>query len=202
MATRTRIYSQFVRLLKVLLPLIALGILSSLFLIADRIEPNTQLALSELDAGEVLTRPGITNPTFAGQTETGETIRLQAQIVEPDGSGAMFARGLFFSMTQTDGTTLDVTSAEGMIPAGSEPVEFAGGVMVATSTGLVVDASRLSAARDMSRFEAKGSVRATSPFGDFQSGGLVIERSIANDGSTSYRAIFNGGVKLVYNPQE
>jgi lipopolysaccharide export system protein LptC len=202
MANGTRIYSRIVSLLKILLPLIALGILSSLFLLAERIEPNSQLALSELDAGEILTRPGITNPTFAGQTETGETIRLKAQIVEPDGAGTMLARGLFFSMTQTDGTTLDVTSAQGRIPAGAEPIEFDGGVMVATSTGLVVDASRLSAARDMSWFEANGAVRATSPFGDFVSGGLRIERTVAEDGSTFFRAIFKDGVKLVYEPKE
>jgi len=202
MANSTRTHSRLVGLLKILLPLIALAIFSSLFLIADRIDPDDQLALADLDVGEVLARPGITNPSFAGQTETGEAIRLKAQVIEPEPDGTLTARGLLFSMTQTDGGTLDVTAELGKIPAGNGAVEFVGSVMVATSSGLVIETQNLQAARDMGWMTAEGGVQANAPFGKFVSGALQIERTQAEDGTASYRAVFKDGVKLVYEPKD
>lgn len=59
-------HSRLVGWLKVALPLFALAILSSLFLVARGIDPDGALTLSEADLADRLREPRITAPAYAG----------------------------------------------------------------------------------------------------------------------------------------
>ena len=86
MARRDR-HSRVVGWLKVALPLAALAILSTLFLLSDRIDPEDALPYAEVDVEDLAREPRMTAPTYAGMTTDGAALTLtatEAQTVSRD----------------------------------------------------------------------------------------------------------------------
>jgi lipopolysaccharide export system protein LptC len=82
MARRDR-HSRVVGWLKVALPLAALAILSTLFLLSDRIDPEDALPYAEVDVEELAREPRMTAPTYAGMTTDGAALSLTAVEARP-----------------------------------------------------------------------------------------------------------------------
>lgn len=85
MATMSRAdkYSRLVLWLKVALPLAALAILSTLFLVAETLDPDAAIPYAEVDVEKILQDQGITRPTFGGVTNDGVAISIAAEAVRP-----------------------------------------------------------------------------------------------------------------------
>jgi lipopolysaccharide export system protein LptC len=81
-------WSRLVALLKVLLPLTALAILSTLFLISNRINPDDALPYAEVDVEARLKEPRITAPTYAGTTSDGAALEVTAAEARPSRAAA------------------------------------------------------------------------------------------------------------------
>ena len=69
-------HSRLVGWLKVALPLTALALLSTLFLVARKIDPEAALPYAEVDVAERIREPRMTAPTYAGVTEDGATLTI------------------------------------------------------------------------------------------------------------------------------
>ncbi|MGB3251218.1 MAG: hypothetical protein WBB13_18855, partial [Tabrizicola sp.] len=67
-------HTRLVGWLKVALPLTALAILSTLFLVARRIDPEAALPYAEVDVEDLAREPRMTAPTYAGTTEDGAAL--------------------------------------------------------------------------------------------------------------------------------
>ena len=81
---RAGLYSRVVAVLKVGLPLVAVGLLASLFLVQtdDRIGGGVVFSPGDVEAlGSGLR---ISNPTFTGTTRGEDRFRFTAELVEPD----------------------------------------------------------------------------------------------------------------------
>ena len=71
-------HTRLVGWLKVILPLTALAILSTLFLVARRVDPEAALPYAEVDVEDLAREPRMTAPTYAGTTEDGAALTLSA----------------------------------------------------------------------------------------------------------------------------
>ena len=75
--------SRIVALLRVILPLTALALLSVLFLLGRKPEPDATIPYADVDPREVAERQMATSPTYAGVTEDGAQINITGAQVMP-----------------------------------------------------------------------------------------------------------------------
>ena len=193
-------YSRLVRVLRLALPLGALALLSSLFLLWESREPG-RLPYSDIDIDALLRLPSLTRPTFTGVTSDGATIRLTADSASPgsDGgaAGAAAASPRLEIRTQA-GQTVTATATEARIDPAGQLLLLSGGFGVETDIGYAVQGEALLAALNQTRLESLRPVTAQGPQGTIDAGRFVLDRDPV--GATALLH-FKGGVKLLYRPK-
>ena len=192
-------HSRIVAWLKIALPLAALVILSTLFLLADRIDPDAALPYAEIDVADRTRTQKMTAPTYAGLTSDGAALTLTAIEARPatEDSKAV-AQGLSLRLDTPDGGHTDLVAATAVMDDITRRLFLSGGVKISTSTGYQVVTDAVTANLDRSGMESLGPVQATAPAGT-----LVADKfTLSQDNQTpgSYLLVFKGGVELVYNP--
>jgi len=70
--------------MKILLPLAALGLLSTLFLLSRTVDPNQPIPVAEVGLEQRAQKQGASNATFTGVTDEGDLIKLNAEVARPD----------------------------------------------------------------------------------------------------------------------
>ena len=83
MAAPDNLHSRVVSWLKIILPLAALALLSTLFLVARIGDPNATLPFTEKDLEEMASEQRVDGPDFSGTTPEGRAIRMSAQTATP-----------------------------------------------------------------------------------------------------------------------
>lgn len=196
---RSDLHTQIVGWLKVALPLSALGILSTLFLLARTIDPNNAIPIAEVDVEDRLREPRMTAPEYTGTTSDGASILLTATEARQDDGGSASAKGIVGKMVMPNGGEITLTAAKGNIDDANGVIDLAGAVRITTSTGYVAETETMSAKLDRTSMQSSGSVKATGPIGSITADQL----SVAIQGESSaeaYLVVFNGHVKLIYLP--
>ena len=193
-------YSRFVFWLKVLLPLAALAILSTLFLVAETLDPQKAIPYADVDVNRLIREQGVTSPAFGTVTESGARISMAASSVRPDESSPQRFVGeeLVALVELPNGTQIDIASPAGIIDSERREAILDGGARLVTSQGYTVDTERLTTRYDIVRAETAGTVLATGPGGQITAGRMILERDAESGG---YLLVFKDGVRLIYRPQ-
>ena len=192
-------HTRVVGWLKVALPLAALAILSTLFLVARRIDPEAALPYAEVDVEDLAREPRMTSPTYAGTTEDGSALTLSADEARPSSEGApAAATTLRLELATPDGSRTDVLAAQARMDPVAREVVLSGGVVVTTSTGYRLETAEMTARLDRTGLESRAPVAATGPAGDIRADRMVLSQDARTPGA--YVLVFNGGVRLVYQP--
>lgn len=201
MSTYDNAYSRFIAWVKIALPLLALVLLSTLFLFSRGIGTDSRLPFSEVELEERARDTRITAPNFAGVTDDGTAISVVAAIARPDpvNSQILEAEELYAEIATAGGVALDIRSPAGRVDGGAREVTLRDGVEIETSTGYHITSETFVASVDGSHVAAGGGIEATGPFGRFEAMEMTLERT--DDEAAGYLLVFNGGVKLIYQPQ-
>lgn len=187
-----------VALLKVLLPLAALGILSTLFLLSRSVVPTATIPFSERAVAERVESRQITRPYFSGTTTDGGDIVVQAELLHPGGPDEPSeAEGVSGRIVMADGVRLQLEADRVSVSPGQDRARFAGNVKIVTSTGIRVWTEQLNARIDIVAGETPGPVRATGPMGDLEAGKMEYAAKKRGD---PLHMLFKNGVKLIYDP--
>ena len=196
-------YSRFVALAKVALPLAALALLATLFLFARRIDPDAAIPFAGVDVERFAREARIGAPEFSGVTADGTVVSISATAARPlsDAPGQIAAEGLAARFQVPDGSRIEASAAAGTVDGPGQRLALAGGVEVGTSTGYRIAAEGLSAGLREMALVSDGAVTAEGPPGRLEAGGMTLRR-VAEAGGNTYLLVFNGGVRLVYRPQE
>ena len=189
-------YSRLVLWLKVTLPLLALAILSTLFLVAETLDPEAAIPYAEVDVEQILLEQGVTRPEFSGVTEDGVTVSVAAEAIRPTGSEY---RGTDLSVKRTlpAGGVVDVDSPEGTFDIVGEFAFLSGGVHLRSTTGYDVATEALRAGWGVATLETGGPVDAVGPAGSLNAGRMSLA---PNDDGTGHVLVFKDGVRLIYRP--
>ncbi len=191
-------YSRMVALLKVLLPLAALGILSTLFLLSRSVVPTATIPFSERDVAERVESRQITRPYFSGTTTDGGDIVVRAELLHPGGPDEPSeAEGVSGRIVMADGVRLQLEADRVSVSPGQDRARFAGNVKIVSSTGIRVWTEQLDARIDIVAGETPGPVRATGPMGDLEAGKMEYAAKKRGD---PLHMLFKNGVKLIYDP--
>lgn len=192
-------HTRVVGWLKVALPLTALAVLATLFLLSDRIDPDAALPYAEFDIEDRAREPRMTAPSYAGTTSDGASLVLKAETARPAAPDAPArAQELLLELATPDGGRTEVRAAAAEIDQDRRKLVLSGGVTISTGTGYRMETAEVLAHMDRSGLESTGEVTATGPAGDLRAGGMTISQD--NRTAGAYVLVFNRGVRLVYRP--
>lgn len=192
-------HTRVVGWLKVALPLLALAVLATLFLLADQIDPEAALPYAEVDVVDLSQEPRMTAPSYAGTTSDGASLTLTADEARPVAENAPAqAQGLVVELATPDGGMTELRATAAKIDQAERRIILSGGVVVTTASGYRLETPEVLARMDRSGLESRGSVTATGPVGDLQAGGMLLSQDTETPGA--YLLVFNQGVRLVYRP--
>jgi len=194
------LYSRLVAWMKIILPLTALGLLSTLFLISRNFDPTKSVPVATIDLEQRAHDLGATNPSFAGVTSGGDQIRLRAVSARPEKGDPrhMLAEDVTAEIRLTAGTVINIDSDFADLHQTNYTVTLRGNVHFTTNTGYDFFTDLLNSRFDLLFAESPGPVSGTGPAGDLDAGRMVLTTDeITGDA----HLLFTDGVKLIYTPQ-
>ena len=192
-------YSRLIAWLKILLPLGALVLLSTIFLYSRGPDPIANIPALIGGADPTQTEQ-VGSPFYAGTTEGGQGLTIaarQARLGTSDSSD-MIADDLQAVIDISDGNRIVIDANVGRMEEGDRLL-LREGVTLQSSSGYTVRTEGLDAATDRVSIESTAEVDADGPGVTLSAGKLRVEK-IA-DGS-DIQLLFTDGVKLVYVPQQ
>lgn len=192
-------YSRLIAWLKILLPLGALALLSTIFLYSRGTDPIATIPVLTGGADPTLTEQ-IGSPFYAGTTENGQGLTLaarQARFSDADNS-RLTAEDLRAVIDIRDGNRIVIDAKVGQMDAGDR-LRLSDGVVLDSTSGYTVRTEGLDAAIDRVAIESTSDVEAEGPGLTLSAGKLrVEENAITQD----IQLLFTDGVNLIYIPQQ
>ena len=189
------LYSRIVTGLKILLPLGAIMLLSTMFLFARKPSEDPTIPYAEIE--DIAREPRITDPYFAGIADDGSIIAIAAEEVRPD-TDRVDAFEIFrirAEIDATDGSSIVLAAGHGRIDARGQNAVLDGLVRISSSSGYVMEATGLAADLKEGTIVSDGPVEAVAPFGNLTAGRVMIGPGSAGEGQ---QMVFQDGVRLVY----
>jgi len=194
------LYSRMVALFKVLLPLAALAILSTVFLLSRSVDPTATIPFAEQEMADRMRDQQVTAPFFSGTTSGGDEIMVTASIARPGGPNSPAeATDLDAQITMVDGVRINLQSDTGTVAVDKDLATFDGHVIITTSTGYVVLTDTLNTALSGITANTPGQIEGTGPLGEFTAGNMQIDTK--TEGGPVHM-LFKNGVKLIYDPKK
>lgn len=194
-------YSRMVAWLKVALPLAALGLLSTLFLLSRVVDPTESIPFADTEVQDRLLNQQISGPYYSGTTASGDKIAFVAEkVVTPNGlTGANRAEDVFVKIEMVSGTTMNVTSKRARVNVGQDVADLTGNVVITTSQGYIITSEALIARIAALDLRSPDTVFATTPAGELTAGSM---RLMSPEPNTPAQLVFTNGVKLIYQPKQ
>lgn len=199
MARARGLYSRLVAWLKILLPLLALGLLSTIFLLSRSNDPVSKVPFASAlqRAGDAATEM-VSSPYYAGSTTRGDMVTITAKSARPVSKGIIEADELAARIQMADGSELLLNSELATMREDEQKMNLRGGVVITSSTGYVLTSQSMVSSIDYIDVESLAPVQGEGPLGTLEAAKMRIQ---AIDDSNDVQMLFTGGVKMVYLPQ-
>ncbi|WP_439137125.1 LPS export ABC transporter periplasmic protein LptC [Roseicyclus sp.] len=191
-------YSTLVSWAKVLLPLTALGLLSTLFLFSRTPNPQDALLFNDVDIGQLGSERLLTEPRFAGILGDGQPVTLTADnaVQRMDDPNRLQMDRVETDVALKDGQNLHLTADRGAYDATAQIVDLDGAVNAQTTTGFQLISDRIVVALTAMEMTSPGAVMLRGP-------GMMLEAGAMQLTGPEGQALlhFTGGVRLLYDTQ-
>jgi lipopolysaccharide export system protein LptC len=196
------LHTRAVAVLKVGLPLIAVALLFSVFLLRPSEDRGGEIIFSEADLDQLGQGLQISNPTFTGTTGAGDRFRFTADLVEPDAAPPTRASitHLDGEIDFEDGLRMEISAEGGDLEIPDQILDLAGSVKIRTSEGYDLQAERLSVDLAKGVIDGGGAVEGDGPLGRINSGTIHVAPTAS--GNDIRRFSFGNGVRVIYDPAE
>lgn len=193
-------HSRMVSLLKVLFPLLALALLSTLFLLSRAIDPDTVIPFADKEIQDRLRDQQVTGPFFSGTTADDDQISFSAETLTTaeNDVGANHAEDVRVVIDLVGGTTVSLQANTAHFEMPRDRADLQGNVIIETSTDYIMETERLTTQLTELDVRSPGPVQAQSPMGILNAGSMTI--TSPREGEAA-QLIFKNGVKLIYDPK-
>ncbi len=197
MLVADNLHSQLVGWAKIILPMSALALLSTLFLFARDANTTDDAALAQ--AEEIAREQKVTAPEFAGVTDSGDIIIIAAKSAQPsvERPDTIQIDDIRMRLDTTDGSFVEVTAVEGEIDGRARIASFLGLARLQTSNGYEMETNGLVAELQTGRVTSNGLLEIRAPFGDLTAGMVTFQVATPEAGQ---QMLFTDGVHLLYKP--
>lgn len=194
------------RLLRLVLPLGALVLLSTVFLVSRSIDPQRAVELADMDVAELTREPRIGTARIAGVTEENTALMIHADAVRSV-SDLQQSGPVHLALTAPKGT-LNFSSGRialfqseiGELDQGRDQVVMRGGVLLETSDGYRLNMSELVARLQSTHIRGRGGIEGDAPAGSITADSLELTTKTGETGG--YLLAFSGNVRLIYLPDD
>lgn len=192
-------YSTLVAWTKVVLPLIALALLSTLFLFSNTPNPENALPDANIDVAGLAQEQRLSRPRFAGTLIDGRAVTLNADtaVQQSANPNLLHLTNVESDFTLGDDDTALITAQEGDFDLARQIIELAGTVSVLTTSGYQLLSDQISMAMTTMQMVSPGAVTVTGSGLTLEAGAMELTGS---DGQALFS--FTGGVRLLYDPTE
>lgn len=192
------LHSQLVGWAKIILPLCALALLSTLFLFARSANEPDIAALAL--ATEIAREQRVTAPEFSGVTDSGDIIVISAKSAQPDSvrPDTMQISDISMRLDTSDGAFVEVTAVQGEVDGRAQTASFLGLARLETSSGYEMETNGLIAELETGLVTSNGLLEIRAPFGDLTAGKVTFQVATPQAGQ---QMLFTNGVRLLYQPQ-
>ncbi len=198
MATAGDGHSRVVFWLKIVLPLIALAILSTLFLVSRNLGGDGTVPFSDVDLDALARDPQLSAPEYSAMTKDGAALTVRSDLARPTAAGVV-ATAIVARYELQGGLRIDLSAAQGDFDEAAGTLSMSGGVRVETSAGYRLETGDLTGRLDRTQLSAPGAVVAEAPFGRIDAGAMQLDRADGNAGDSIL--VFKNRVRLVYDPK-
>lgn len=188
-------YSQVVSYVKIVLPIIAIGILSTLFLLSRSPDPERAIPFANVDLEELAREQRLGSPRYAGTTNAGREVVVVAETAVPvDGQLDLISVDTLDARIELDDTRfVDITSLQGVINLETNIADLSTDVEVADSTGYTLDTENLLVNFREFAMSSPTDVVVEGPGFHLEAGSMDLSGA-----EGAQVLIFNGGVKVLY----
>lgn len=202
MALRPEVHSRVVTILKLGLPLVALALVASVFLVQTDDRLGGTINFSETDIDQLGQGQRLTNSVFNGTTQNGDRFRFSAATVIPDAAPPKRAAivKLDGNIDLVDGRTVTLQADSGDLDIPTQRLDISGNVRISTSDGYVQNSDKATIDLRSGSFIAGDKVVTTGPLGEITSGNLHVTPSGQSKDDRQFS--FSNGVRVVYDPPD
>jgi lipopolysaccharide export system protein LptC len=189
--------SRIVAWLRVIMPLMALALLSVVFLLARKPEPEASIPYANVDPQDLAERQAVTNPTYTGVTTNGSHLTIAGAEAQPGAGlneGSM--RSIRMTLRAPDGRAADVSAGTAVLDG--DHVALQDGARMTTADGWIVTAPEFHASTTAGTVAADREVNVRAPFGDLTAGRMELRPRAPQD--ADHVLDLKGGVRLMYRP--
>jgi len=202
MAMNHHTYSKLIGFLKIILPLIALAVLGTVFLITkdDGFDPGFTFSQAEFDALE--SGSFLDNPQINGKTVNGDIFSLTAERIEPESREMqrVIASNLVSNFEFSSGISAEIIADTAEIHMGERLLVFPDGARIITSDGY--DGTLKTLTADLETGQISGEmIEADGPLGHVSA--EIFHISSVGDGNSGNRVLrFEKAVKVTLDTTE
>lgn len=192
-------YSRFVQWAKILFPLIALGLLSTMFLFSRNVDPSDAIPFADIDVEQIARDQQLSSPRFSGTTKNGSAITVDAESALPDITNPrrMSIKKVIARIESPGARSYGITAKTAIYDGTDDSLRLEGDVRLSTSTGYRIETEILNTNLETNALSTPGRVFGKGPQGIIEAGSMKL----TTDGA-SQLLVFQNGVKLIYDPKE
>ncbi len=191
-------HSKLVFWAKVLLPVAAISILSTLFLVSHSVRPEDAIPYANVDIATLIKEPRLTAPVFASMTADGAALSLKASEATVGTAASSQISNLVGLLETPDGAKTHLTAKEADLDQGGQQALLSGDVVVSNSIGYHIKSQSITVALDQTSVDSPGAITADGPVGTITAGSMHL--GLAGSAGSGYVLLFKGGVTLLYLP--
>ena len=191
-------YSALVAWLKTLLPIVALGLLSTIFLFSGKVDVTQSLPYAEHNIAEIVREQRITRPYFTGIASNGTEIALSAAYASPQVENAHILEitDLSVVLRSTSDRMVQVTAGRGALNSAMQTAQISTNVHIAALPDFWVTTQALDMNLNQGVVSAKGGFQGVTALGAITAGEMHLQMT-ADD----QQIVFLNDVRLVYSPK-
>ncbi len=198
MVVRDR-YSRTVFWLKILLPVAALGILSTLFLLSRSIDPTETIPFAKNGLNNRTNEEQVNQPQLSGASKNGDLLSFKADSARAVSGqkGVSKTTNPAARIDFANGNTMTFTASTGRLNDGLGQAELSGDVVIRNSQGYTLTSDHLTTRINTVGAESPGPVQGTGPLGDITAGSMLLSDT---PDTKDPQLLFQNGVKVIYDP--
>jgi lipopolysaccharide export system protein LptC len=192
-------YSRFVLWAKVIFPLVALGLLSTMFLFSRTLDPSDAIPFADIDIEKIARDQQLTSPRFSGTTSDGSAVVVDAESALPDLANPrnLTILKVVARIESQGGPSYGIIADTALYDGNNDLLDLEGNVRLSTSTGYRLETGKLVTNLATTGINAPSAVSGRGPAGRLEAGSM----SLTTNGETQV-LVFKNGVKLIYDPKE
>lgn len=198
MARRVDLHSQLVGILKIGLPLLAVALLATLFVLPGGDRQGAGLIFTEADLESLGQGLRVTEPVLTGSTQEDDPFRFTADVVIPDAAPPTRAdiEDLQGEISFLGGQKFTLTAPVADVDLGTQVMNLSGRVTVTSSDGYRISADRVRVDLLAGTLEAEGDIDGSGPMGTIAAERMRIVPAETGEGDRVFS--FGNGVRLRY----